>query len=151
MWVLKSLKVIISWIITRMRKIFKPQYLSFLLHPIIYVCAKILRKTSMVEPFSWLWWLEVEPLLIAIMTGKMFWPRISLKIGRFGPGFQWSKSRTFYLEREWAHVWPISIAPFLNTNVSNWGVSRFEECDFFESKHVYSAFIVEIANLIWVC
>ncbi len=33
---------------------------------------------------------------IAFMTGKMFRPRIALKIGRFGPGFQWSKCRSIF-------------------------------------------------------
>ncbi len=97
MWVLKSLKVII-WgrNITRIRKTFKPQCLSFLFRRISDVCAKILRKTSMVEPFLWLWWLNVELHFFAFLTGKMFRPRISLKIGRFGPGFQWTKCRAIF-------------------------------------------------------
>ncbi len=50
----------------------------------------------MVSPFSWLWWLNVEPHFIACLTGNMFRPRIPLTIGRFGPGFQWAKWRSIF-------------------------------------------------------
>ncbi len=50
----------------------------------------------MVEPFLWLCWLNVEPRFIAFLTGRMYRPRISLKIGRFGPGFQWTKCRSIF-------------------------------------------------------
>ncbi len=60
----------------------------------IYACTKKLRKTSVVEPFLRLLWLNVEPHFIAFLTGKMFRPRISLKVGRFRPGFQWTKCRS---------------------------------------------------------
>ncbi len=58
--------------------------------------TKKVRKTSMVEPFLWLWWLNVEPHFIAFLTGKMVRLRIPLKIGRFGPGFQWTKCRSIF-------------------------------------------------------
>ncbi len=40
--------------------------------------------------------IERWTFFIAFMTGNMFWPRISLKIDRFGPGFQYSKSRSIF-------------------------------------------------------
>ncbi len=60
------------------------------------LAQKNMRKTSMVEPFSWLCYLNIELLFIAFMTGRMFQPRIALKIGRFGPRFQWSKCRSIF-------------------------------------------------------
>ncbi len=71
-------------------KTIMPQCLWFPFRPLINVCTKKLRKTSMVEQFSWLWWLNAVPLFIEFMTGKMFWLR------RFGPGFQWPKSRSIF-------------------------------------------------------
>ncbi len=50
----------------------------------------------MIEPFLWLWWLNVEPHFIAFLTCKVFRPRRSLNIGRFGPGFQWTKCKTIF-------------------------------------------------------
>ncbi len=65
--------------------------------PSIDLCLhKKMRKTSMVEPFSWLWWLTAEHRFIAFMTGKMFWLQKYLQIDRFGAGFQWSKSSSIF-------------------------------------------------------
>ncbi len=55
----------------------------------------------MVEPFLWLCWLNVEPHFIAFLTSKMYRPRISLKIGRFGPGFQLTKCRSIFWKENW--------------------------------------------------
>ncbi len=62
----------------------------------IYACAKKLKRTSIVEPFLWLWWLNVEPHFIAFLTGKIFRTRTSPIIGRFKPGFQWTKCRSIF-------------------------------------------------------
>ncbi len=59
-----------------------------------YACTKKLRKTSRVEPFLWLWWLNVEAHFIVFLTDRMFRPRISVEKGQFGPGFQWTKCRS---------------------------------------------------------
>ncbi len=64
-----------------------PECLPFQFRPIIYACTKKSRKTSVVEPFLRLWWLNVESHFIAFSTGKMSRPRNSLKLGQFGPGF----------------------------------------------------------------
>ncbi len=98
-----------------------------------------------------LWWLDVEPPLIAFMTGKMFWPRISLKIGRFGPGFQWSKSRSIFWKENRRITDQYSLPLFSTPNVADWGVSHFEGCDFLNSNMFIRIFIVEIAHLIYVC
>ncbi len=50
----------------------------------------------MVGPFARSLWLDVEPLFIAFMTAKMFWPQICLKIGRLWLKFRWSKSRSIF-------------------------------------------------------
>ncbi len=73
-----------------------PQCLSFQFHPMINAGTKKFRKASMIEPFLWLWWLNVEHHFIVFLTVKMFRPRISLKIGRFGPRFQWMKCRSIF-------------------------------------------------------
>ncbi len=54
----------------------------------------------MEEPLLWLWWLNVEPHFIAFLTGKMLRLRISLKIRRFGPGFQWTKCRSIFWKED---------------------------------------------------
>ncbi len=70
--------------------------MPFQFRPMIFACRKKLGKKSMIEPFLWLWWLNAEPHFIAFLTCKVFRPRRSLKIGRFGPGFQWTKCRSIY-------------------------------------------------------
>ncbi len=135
MWVLKSRKEII-WgrNITRIRKTLTPQCFSFLFRPIIYVCTNKLKKASMVEPFSWLWRLDVKPLFIAIMTAKIVWPLKSLKIGWFGPGFQWPKSRSYFWKKMYAYLTNLYCPIF------NWGVSHFEKWNILEFNYFYSVF-----------
>ncbi len=55
------------------------------------------------------------------------------------------------LETQLTHFLPISIVPFLNMNVFNWGVSHFEKRISFNSNIFIRAFIVAIANHFWVC
>ncbi len=111
----------------------------------IYACTKKLRKASMVEPFSILWWLNVEPLFIASMTGKMFRPRISLKIGRTGLEFQWSKCRKS------THFGPIRTVPFLDRNIFNSGVNHIENWIFLIINISIPIYNVGISNLFSVC
>ncbi len=73
---------------TRIKTKIPPHCLSFHFRPMIHAGPKKLRKTSMVAPFMRLCWLNVEPHLTAFLTGQMLRPQISLKKGRFGPGFQ---------------------------------------------------------------
>ncbi len=97
MWVLKSLKVTISGRHTTRIKIkilHTACHFNFVRW--VMLSRKKCRLTSMVEPFLWLCWLNVEPHFIAFLTGKMCRPQISLKIGRFGPGFQWTKCRSIF-------------------------------------------------------
>ncbi len=100
---------------------------------------KKMRKTTMVEPFSWLWWLNVELLFIAFMTGRMFRPRISLKIGRFGPGFQWSKCRSIFW-KEILRIFDQFLLPIFSTRTfSTWELAVLKSAIFL-FKHFYSDF-----------
>ncbi len=79
----------------------------------------------MVGPFSWLWWLNAEPLFIAFLTGEMFWPRIFLKMDL---DFNDRKVDQSFGKRITAFLNQFSL-PFLNANVLNSGVSHFEKWD----------------------
>ncbi len=124
-----------------------PQCLPFQFRPMIYACTEKLRKTSMVEPFSWWWWLNIEPLSIAYMTDKMFRPRISLKIGWFGPGLQWSKCRTIFWKENQCIFDQFVLSLFSARKFYNWGFSHFEKWNFLNSSISIRIFIVGIVNL----
>ncbi len=117
----------------------------------IYACTKDLRKASMVETFLWLWWLKVEPHFITFLTGKMFRPLISLEIGRFGPGYQWSKCRSIL----WKGNQRI-FDQFVLSLVSAWTyltgeLAILKSVIFWIQLFLFGFFIVGIANLFEAC
>ncbi len=96
-----------------------------------------MRKTSMVEQFSWLWWFNAEPLFIVFLTGKMFWPRISLEIRRFGPGLQWSNRRSIFWKENQRMFDQFSLFLFSTRMFFNWGASHFDKWIFLNSIHLF--------------
>ncbi len=104
----------------------------------------------MIEPFLWLWWLNVEPHFITFLTCKEFRPRRSLKIGWFGPGFQWTKWRAIFWKEDHRIFDQFALSLF-SARTFYWGFSHFEKCNFLNSNISVRIFIVGIANLILIC
>ncbi len=115
----------------------------------IYACTKKLRKTSMVAPFLWLWWLNVKPYFIAFLTGKTFRPQISLKISRYGPGFQWTKCSSIFWKENQRMFDQFALSLFSAQTFLSGDLAILKNGIFWIKIFLFG--FVGIANLIWFC